>query len=112
MQNKRLYLGLAVLVFLMVLGCRFGSRFGGNNSSNTPQVVPATSAPVQAPADTQAAPATTLPIDVSVTPPATLAGSSSSAQSDQIANQLKSMLDQLNTSLAGVNTLQDTPPGP
>ena len=43
---------------------------------------------------------------------ASLASTHSTAQGIQIANHIKSVLDQLNSSLAGVNTLQNTHPGP
>ena len=113
MNRNKLFIGMTLLALFMLLGCRYGS---GSNlpTPTTPPQVPPPATP--APTNTQAAQATVAPVQSTATPLPTVAATvtvaGASSQSDQIANQLKTLLDQLNSQLAGVNTLQDTPPGP
>jgi hypothetical protein len=110
MNHNKLFIGLGFLALFLAMGCRYGSGSLRVTPTNPPQGLPATSVPATlAPLATQAAQASATPAAQAT---ATLAGASSSAQSIQIANQLKSLLDQLNSTLAGVNTLPKTPPGP
>lgn len=104
----------AVLMLVLATGCERGNRRLEDNPTDSPQAA-ATEVPAQptmAPTYTMAPTATEMPVEASATPIPTATAAPSVSQSDQTADQLNVLLDQLDKQLGGIDTLEDTPPAP